>query len=50
LQGEAGDDVYLFSKDSGIDTVVDAIGVNQIVFDASVDYHNIWLARTGNDL
>ncbi|MBB4642631.1 cadherin domain-containing protein [Rhizorhapis suberifaciens] len=50
LQGGLNDDVYLFSKDSGLDTVVDASGVNQIIFDATVAYGDIWLARTGNDL
>jgi Ca2+-binding RTX toxin-like protein len=50
LQGGLGDDTYLFSKDSGIDTVLDASGINQIAFDASVDYRDVWLARVNNDL
>jgi Ca2+-binding RTX toxin-like protein len=50
LQGEAGDDIYVFSAHSGADTVIDASGTNGIMFDGSVDWRNIWLARVGNDL
>ncbi|MGF7151475.1 Ca2+-binding RTX toxin-like protein [Sphingomonas zeicaulis] len=52
LRGASGNDSYLFSLNSGADTIVDAIGTNSILFDASVDYRDLWLSRSvgSNDL
>jgi Ca2+-binding RTX toxin-like protein len=49
LSGDLGDDTYAFSVDTGSDTIVDASGVNKIVFnDATTD--QLWITRSGNDL
>lgn len=50
LRGEAGDDVYLFDAGSGSDTILDAQGVNSIVFDEPVGFDDLWLTRQGDDL
>ena len=48
LSGDLGNDTYFFDAVSGTDTVIDAAGVNNLVF--GVDADGLWLARAGNDL
>ncbi len=50
LNGGAGNDVYSFDASSGQDIVIDASGINNITFDATVTYDDIWITRSGNDL
>lgn len=50
LQGGLGDDTYAVGQNSGADTILDIDGVNKILFEAEVDYKNVWLTREGNDL
>lgn len=49
LQGGAGDDTYCFDAFSGVDSIVDAAGVNAIhISGVSVD--QVWITRSADDL
>lgn len=50
LSGGKGNDTYLFSADSGADTVTDTSGVSTIVFDQTVGFERLWMTRSSNDL
>ena len=50
LSGGADDDIYQFAATSGQDIIVDGEGTNSIVFDQSVGFDKVWLARSGDDL
>ena len=50
LLGDGGDDTYLLDATSGTDTIVDAEGVNAIVFDDTVGIGDLWLTRVFDDL
>jgi Ca2+-binding RTX toxin-like protein len=50
LEGGAGNDIYTFSATSGEDLIIDAWGLNDLVFDETVDHKHLWLTRiSGSD-
>ncbi|MBT9445605.1 MAG: cadherin domain-containing protein [Hyphomonadaceae bacterium] len=50
LRGEAGDDAYVFDATSGVDQIVDAVGVSNSIAITGVAFDKIWLAHSGDDL
>ncbi|WP_138379547.1 cadherin domain-containing protein [Luteithermobacter gelatinilyticus] len=51
LQGGLGDDSYLFGRNDGQNTIIDASGANEIAFAANdVSYDQLWFSRSGDDL
>ncbi|XHS00915.1 hypothetical protein ACFB49_25160 [Sphingomonas sp. DBB INV C78] len=50
LFDDGGDDTYNFDAFSGQDVIVDSDGKNNIVFDQSVAFEQVWLSRSGDDL
>ncbi|HUW25975.1 MAG TPA: putative Ig domain-containing protein [Gallionella sp.] len=54
LMGGAGDDTYVFGIGGGVDTIIDTVGKNKIVFGAGIDPASVTLGlgslliRTGN--
>jgi len=54
LIGGSGDDTYVFEAGSGVDTIIDTVGANKLVFGAGVDPASVTLGlgslliRTGN--
>jgi len=50
LRGNLGDDVYLYSRGDGLDTIEDLGGLDVIQFDSTITIENITLASIGNDL
>jgi len=51
LQGGLGDDSYLFGRNDGQNTIIDAAGADEIAFDVSeVSYDQLWFTRNVNDL
>ncbi|WCM25838.1 cadherin domain-containing protein [Sphingomonas sp. QA11] len=50
LAGGDGDDVYIFGALSGRDAIIDMTGKNNIVFDSSVSFDQLWFSRSGTEL
>lgn len=50
LEGKLGDDVYVYTRGSGTDTIIDAGGFDVIEFDASIRPEDLQLQQRGQDL
>lgn len=50
LQGGDGDDTYYFEASSGIDTLTDTVGINNILFGDGIEFGDLWITQSGQDL